>query len=358
MYLKNVELKRSKIGEDLVNQKQRFDNKLIYVNFILACSIVILHTINNSPKFISQVTAINYFFDFVVELCNITVPCFFAVSGFLFYYNFKWEKLLGKWKRRFFSLVIPFFIWNTIIYFYYYGISRVSMFEMEPIIFSFKNYLISIFNSINSPLWFIRTLVVYVVVSPACILLWRKKWIAQIMIVALIASNYMGISTRFISNYYLPMYLLGAYMALYHDDIIIGINDKNGKWKKSFGIVGMCIVSVLALAITPLQLNDLWLYTLRLTGVLSFWFAFDVFKFDKPPKPYFSNSFSIYLIHCILVKTIKLIFYYMLPHSTALLILEYFLSPAVVISLILLLSEGFKKNKYTCKIWSVMLGNR
>ena len=204
-----------------MESKIRFDNKLIWIKFVLAFSVVVLHVINFGPAFSTDNSYIQMLWDGVSNIANIAVPCFFAISGFLFYYNFSWNKLIGKWKRRIFSLVIPFVIWNTIIYVYYYFISRVSVFEMETVNFSVKGFILAIVNSTNSPLWFIRTLVVYIIVSPLLVKLWKNKAIGLLMIVSLVGTNYIGISTPIVSNYYLPMFLLGAYMAIYHSDLIL-----------------------------------------------------------------------------------------------------------------------------------------
>lgn len=80
---------------------------------------------------------------------------FFWISGFLFYYKFDWNKIIDKFKRRFFTLIIPFIIWNTITYIFYLIIYRIDIFKMEPLIFTIRDYSIAIFNSTYSPLWFV-----------------------------------------------------------------------------------------------------------------------------------------------------------------------------------------------------------
>lgn len=46
-------------------------------------------------------------------LCN---PLFFAISGYLFFYSvdFSGKVYAGKMKRRLHSLLVPYFLWNTI----------------------------------------------------------------------------------------------------------------------------------------------------------------------------------------------------------------------------------------------------
>lgn len=58
--------------------KKRFDSKLIYVNFIMAYSIVVLHVINFSPTFHTNITYIQTVWSVVSNIANIVVPCFFC----------------------------------------------------------------------------------------------------------------------------------------------------------------------------------------------------------------------------------------------------------------------------------------
>ena len=169
---------------------------------------------------------------------------------------------------------------GTQVYIYYLVISRVDTFQMEPIIFTIKSYIIAVFNSVYSPLWFIRTLVVYTLVSPIIIFIWKNRYIAVIMIIVLIMSNY-WISTSIISDYYLPIYLIGAFMGLYYPNEII----KEGKLKKKIiGYTGIFLVIIIAFLVADKRLTEIWLFTMRLIGGLSFWLFFDIFRFDKPQK--------------------------------------------------------------------------
>ena len=51
-----------------------------------------------------------------VGLGQIAVPGFFLLSSYLFFRNFSWDKLPGKWKSRGFSVLVPYVVWNIIYY--------------------------------------------------------------------------------------------------------------------------------------------------------------------------------------------------------------------------------------------------
>ena len=59
-------------------------------------------------------------------LGQFAVPGFFMISGYLFYRGFTWDKLGRKWRSRFRSLVVPYFLWNGLYYLGYVTASRVS----------------------------------------------------------------------------------------------------------------------------------------------------------------------------------------------------------------------------------------
>ncbi len=332
-----------------------FSYKLMICNFILSCMVVMIHSVNYSPKIEPVGSTVFDLGQILSWIGNIAVPCFFTISGFLFFYKFEWNQILSKFKRRIKTLLIPFVIWNTFVYLFYVGISGIDAFKLERVNLSVTDYISAVMNSYGSPMWYIRTLVVYVLVAPVIIWFWKKEWVAITTIVLLIASNYAGISTRFISNYYLPIYLLGAYMALYHPDFII---NKSNRCVRAVGTAGILIVVGISGALTFLDLSGQWLYTLRLLGVLSFWFALDWLGFNNKPNPWIFISFPIYAMHCMFIKIEKCIIDTYLPHTDLALTLEYFILPVITVCLIIGINYILSTCKFTRKIWKFMLGSR
>lgn len=73
---------------------ERFSNKLVYVNYVLSILIVITHTYCTDYANIRKINSIQgvaarLFLDiFQGRICQISVPAFFTISGYLFYRNF------------------------------------------------------------------------------------------------------------------------------------------------------------------------------------------------------------------------------------------------------------------------------
>lgn len=98
-------------------------HSLPILNFLLSLLIVFHHGFTRNVGFIDSynpldygvITAIErYFYNF----SECAVPIFFFLSAFLFYRTFDGskEKYISKMKRRFWSLVVPYIIFNTIGY--------------------------------------------------------------------------------------------------------------------------------------------------------------------------------------------------------------------------------------------------
>lgn len=102
------------------------------------------------------------------------VPMFFAISGYLFFYNcdkFSIRQYLYKMKRRFHTLFIPYLFWNLIVVIYYiisnqlFGrfedLSKYSLIEWCDVFYSkFSGFPIAY------QLWYLRDLIILCIFSP------------------------------------------------------------------------------------------------------------------------------------------------------------------------------------------------
>ena len=123
------------------------------------------------------------------------VPCFFFISGYLFYSQLQtWDWLVWKekMKRRVRTLFIPYCLWIIIAFFAFYLYGLISSEEGSVSLCSFfmNKGGMHIFWSVNGnipvgpqsvpldgPLWFIRDLIYYTVASPLIyFFVTRTKW--------------------------------------------------------------------------------------------------------------------------------------------------------------------------------------
>ena len=115
----------------------------------------------------------------VIGISEICVPLFFVISGFLFFLNVpekpKPEYFLNKLKRRFISLVIPYLIANCVALAVYFCAHKFAPQLLSGFMGDNWKNPIYIFwtGPINLSLWFIRELILVVILSPLVYLLVR-----------------------------------------------------------------------------------------------------------------------------------------------------------------------------------------
>ena len=115
----------------------------------------------------------------VVWVTDVCVPLFFVMSGYLFFWNTP-DKPSGRWFRdkiqsRFFTLLIPYLIANIIAWLcYFFAIREVPSMVSGFLGDNWKNPLFVFWTGpINLSLWFIRELMVVVLLSPLIYLIIR-----------------------------------------------------------------------------------------------------------------------------------------------------------------------------------------
>ena len=152
-------------------------NRLDLLRVLLTVGIVCRHA--TTENLAASTPAFDTFTRVIIGITEICVPLFFALSGYLFFRNTpekpdtKW--FWGKISSRFFTLVIPYLIANVVAWgCYFFALkeapSMVSGFFGD----NWKDPLFVFWKGpVNMSLWFIRELIVLVVLSPLVYLLVR-----------------------------------------------------------------------------------------------------------------------------------------------------------------------------------------
>ena len=161
-----------------------------WLRFPLAAAVVLLHAGEGT-------TGGMYDADFSGTLrivlsqgiCRIAVPVFFFFSGFLFFTGLReWDTQvwLEKIKKRARTLLLPYILWNILALLIGFGYAWFrSLVNPEVVPLSLPETLqrdgglnifwASTFNCpIDYPLWFIRDLIVFIVMTPVVFFLVRK----------------------------------------------------------------------------------------------------------------------------------------------------------------------------------------
>ena len=225
------------------------------LRFPLAIIIVSVHVFNSESVIIQDrvydVSSIQLYNDFLLFvdgfLRGISVPVYFFISGYVFFLGvdkFTKNVYLKKLKNRVYTLLIPFIIWNLpdiIIGLGKYALNGVSAFQTygTEVNFTLKNLLSCFWQyngellvpitaegeriissspfPINTPLWFIRDLMVVVLFTPVIEFIIKRTKFLFIVALAIIS---------FIPNLHIPFlgaflfFSIGAYLSIYKKDMV------------------------------------------------------------------------------------------------------------------------------------------
>ncbi len=343
--------------------------KLSSMNAVLAILVVLLHAENlhayTMPEgvFSSFVQGFQWFFS--ENICNIAVPAFFMISGVLFYRDFDIKLYPKKLKSRFFSLIIPFLIWNLFRYVLFYILGVIgfakSVMGARPLEFNLRSIVGSVFfYETNLGFWFIYQLILYTLLSPVIRAIVKNKWVGLAAIVCLIgiySADIFGeflmvtMNKRFILLDSFIYYFVGAYVGTHAFDIV---NKKSNtiKYLSFTGLILGQVLHYIYLHTCILAIYVLWLGI----SAISLWFAYDYIK----PKPRLSAltsiTFFIYAGHGTVLEFLHLLGAYTLPDSPITALVTYILYPVIALLLLVGLSKLYKK--YTPRLWKVLNGGR
>ena len=368
-------------------------SSLDLLRFPLAIVVVIVHVFSNVGLELSApyCSYENYRFfmglnTFISSfLRGISVPIYFFISGYVFFVdaNFDLTVYKRKIKNRLRTLLVPYIVWNTLaillvvvkqlpIFSFFLSSNDIGLsLNLKNILSCYWHYngllsaplsevhLIEVQQfPINTALWFLRDLMLIVILTPVMYSLVRRFKMVYMGTVVLIYSfaqiycpEYGMISTA------LMFFSWGAYMSIWGIDIIE--------------------------AFKPLFIPSLLLYfangvlygiTYNLYPDVASWFklfntfvglillfniaAFLLRKNLCKVHPFLaSSSFFIYIAHCLIIHRLTKVFLVVIrPDSDALLTLVYVLTVAVTVTSLLICYYILKK--YTPKVLKIITGRK
>lgn len=173
-----------------MEQEKLQSNVIGYLRFWLIVGVVLIHSNLNDVE-ISGVTIVdghgfeiyNTFRYLISDVfARIAVPAFFFFSGFLFFYKtetFDCNTYFQKLKKRSRTLLVPYLFWNLVVILLYFFIQTFfsSYTSGKALLikeYTWLNWLKVFWDGnnidgdmpINYPLWFVRDLMVVMVMSP------------------------------------------------------------------------------------------------------------------------------------------------------------------------------------------------
>ena len=277
------------------------------------------------------------------------VPMFFILSGFLFFRNapmrFEMKFFTEKWRKRVFSLLIPYIIANVVAFVCYWLAYRYYPSMMAGFFGdSWKNPLFVFWTGpVNLSLWFIRDLIIAVLCAPLTWLLVRYTRVWGVIFLGLLF-YFVGMQPWY--NFY---FAIGAWAAMWGHDVK-ELSLKTGPW---------WLLAYICTFATAMRFPELKMLTILPGFPLLLYAAEAITKHTnlKIGPQWAAWCFFMYLYHYIPELVLKkLLGSWIDPHTT----MGLFLTFMAVALLTLLLVSGvyYIMKKLMPKPTSVLVGGK
>lgn len=290
--------------------ERRFSQTVEMMRFPLIVLVVVAHMVPFATPQVQLTINIDDIYVFLSELfshnlAKISVRCYFLISGYFFFKfleNWDWGVFQEKLRKKVRTLFIPYVIWNAVlliaIVVKHHAFDLVGLGKDEGWYMLKSTTLYDWFwgMPVNFPLWYMRDLIVMVIMAP--LFFWFFKYtkffgllILGGLYLSLIEFNVPGISTTA-----LFFFGAGSYLAINNIDII-------SLFVKYW--VGIAAVTVLALLVATFNngtaIHEPILRIFIILGVITTVSLFDYLtKFEGLKKVFFKlapTTFFIYVVH-------------------------------------------------------------
>lgn len=344
-----------------LDKSNYFSRKVVLLNVFATILIVLIHS-ETPLRFGQPLELSTYPFIYcVLHLATIAVPLFYFISAILFYRNCDWANLPKKLYKRIFSLLIPYLLWNLLFVLIYFTIRKIPILaakmNMIKSLDTAKDWLLAIWHCRFTPLWFIKYLIFFNLLSPIILLLIKNKWIGITAVIGFIVAGYFlewsSISLQYNAAIYLGGAMIGKYL------YTPGANDSGPiLHKKHWYLLIPMYVLFVALYILSIKSYGA-LYLFKIAGPIIIWFSIDLIipqyiGSTMKVKPWMGYTFFIYATHQFLLNVEQAVVRSYLPGTPIVLNITFLITPVITLLVIVFIAKYFSKTK----VYYVMTGGR
>lgn len=334
------------------------------IRFPLMLLIVVIHAY--SPGDNQGFNYLQTFFSQVIA--RIAVPLFFVISSFLLFFNYSLNRkiIFEKLSKRVKTLFVPFLFWNLVVFGLYLLLQELPFAQKFsnsnlPVLkdLPFNEYLGLFFiRPIANQFWFIRDLMILVILSPFIYAITKKAGILPSLI-ALILVLYPQLRELFEFKWSsLLFFNVGCFLALTH------------KQDNQY-IIGKNVFFFMALGYLIVAGFEAWFYVGRqeyilllhylniIIGMLIFWNIFlraTDYRINSLLEKAGKYSFIVYAMHVPINLFVIRILKSMMEQGRVNELIIYLL--AILIPILISLLTGKVLMLKTPRLYSLITGNR
>lgn len=351
-------------GELKKGSEEYFRNKIILFSFLMGVVIVYQH-VRFGNEDVQWLNELHLFRVFLGKTC---VPMFFAISGYLFFRGFKWNKLKSKLHRRVHTLLIPYLIWNILYVIFMVFMSKTGLMTSLEVELSPQGIIIAILNAECSPLWFLRYLMLFVIISPIAYFVLRNKLTGAVLLLCMLIFNYYNYTTGKIIvplevnsntlvmfNYQYTFFALGAYGALNWSNVVESFSTN----KVKLALITILILSIIYWTFLRINSTIITSHAFRFLWIPTIWFAFDALPIFVA-RSWMKFSFFVYCSHMFVLYCIqgstRLFYPYLYGFKPAFVFIEYILVGIVTVYILIQIVSYLKR--VTPMTFKILTGSR
>lgn len=283
---------------------------------------------------------------------TLAMSYFFSVTGYLLFKGLDMHTYPQKIKRRFFSLFIPYVVWQCI-----FEIKLLILGEALPL----KSFLLKTFAfqvwPLDGALWYVYAVFILALFSPILIILFSNRKLGWISVIAIVVFSSWSMDSVFfkpITTYgyiisilhYFPAYLVGSFYGKFSNDL--------QKTDSLMYIISMILIAFLFDSSIPEFLNRI---SFLMLPIMILYLLPEIPQLND--KRIYRLSFLIYAIHQPLIEDVRENLVQLVtrgvPVSIGNILIRVLVFPATV-GLSLLIYKLLYK--FTPKLLSVLTGGR
>ena len=281
---------------------------------------------------------------------------FLFIAGFSFFSGFTIDKLAGKWKNRVWTLLIPWLIWNTIMWLLFIIIQHIPMLaskmNMATVYLpTFRSWFVDgLLHSADGPMWFMLNLIIAVALSPVIYCFIKNSYVGAAFIVGLIIGRYF-LQYDFNSWYASVIYFSEAgYIALHLRSF----------WLRNFTKAEKCIAAAVVAAFyilfygVPCIAGELKHILVLSVIIPALWVLMPDRDLRPAEQRFNTYRFWIYASHYLLLEAVEKLWLIFAGDTPAAAIIDYLFAP--IITMALLIAAGSIVRKYLPAVWAVLNG--
>ena len=235
------------------------------------------------------------------------VAGFFVLSGFLLFKGFARQSAGRKLRVRVKSLLIPYLIWNFIYGLYAFVMANNSFLNRfaDQKVVTPKMVLQGVLDcSMYNPIfWYIKYLMVFVLVSVVLGLVIRNRWWASLCLLLLLVINLNGISDKFPQE----LRIMSIWAIFFMGGIVLSLFPEIRTWFKAHDRM-QTIVSFIVFVIffigyyhsSAIQ----WYLGYHISIAWAIWNITGFFG-DKTPPKLLSDTFFLYASHWLIARNVN-----------------------------------------------------